>query len=166
MEIWVQLWSLRLTDFGPLDPPWPNRSAQRSSQYEVMDIYDLYQIDLSRLLCCAFQPRPTLVAVWVTNHVKYRKFVGNKLFPAWNITDTKSWYWVKVTAAPSGGDLAAAGLPVWTLNGTSPRRAYEGLMLGWHLPGGCQIQPPTIPDEIAFLSTPSAHSRKPWLLGE
>ena len=60
-------------DLVVIDPPWPNKSASRSSSYPSIDIYDLFQIDLHSILSkypSAKQLKPCLVAVWVTNKPK------------------------------------------------------------------------------------------------
>lgn len=49
-----------------IDPPWPNRSAARSSSYDMFDPYKLWQLDLPGLL----GDKSCIVAVWVTNRVK------------------------------------------------------------------------------------------------
>lgn len=37
-----------------------------------------------------------LVALWITNREKLRQFVEKELFPAWGVTLTAVWYWLKV----------------------------------------------------------------------
>lgn len=39
-----------------------------------------------------------LVALWVTNREKLRKFVENELFPAWGVRYAATLYWLKVCA--------------------------------------------------------------------
>ncbi|KAK4057928.1 hypothetical protein OIO90_001147 [Microbotryomycetes sp. JL221] len=95
-----------------LDPPWPNASVARASQYDMFDPYALGKMDLSYLV----GDGPTMVACWVTNRVKYRKLVTDKLMPSWGIKQVAEMYWVKSTSH---------GEPVWLLDG-SHRRCYEG----------------------------------------
>lgn len=100
-----------------------------------------------------------LLAVWVTNKPKFRKFVMNKLFPTWNIKLVGVWYWLKVTTS---------GEPVVPLD--SPhRKPYEQLVLGMVMPHQDQESLSTresIPDTHAIISIPSRrHSRKPPLQG-
>lgn len=167
-----------------MDPPWPNKSARRSSSYEDIDIYDLYSIELPTILAHSATFRPVLVACWLTNHPKYRSFVKEKLFPAWQIEDLLEWYWVKITAREAGKPVDEGGLPVWSLDGKSPRRCYEGmqacilccyfynmlrsyyvgLVLGWYNPNDLPI-PRKLDTNKAFLSVPLGHSRKPLILG-
>jgi hypothetical protein len=47
---------------------------------------------------------------------KFRRFVIDKLFPAWKVQTIGEWYWVKVTGK---------GEPVWQID-SSHRRCYEG----------------------------------------
>ncbi|KAG0170783.1 Methyltransferase-like protein 4 [Apophysomyces sp. BC1034] len=128
-----------------LDPPWPNKSVHRSSHYETQDIYDLFTIPLPSLL------RPgqcSLVAVWVTNKPKYRRFIQEKLFKAWGVTWAADWYWVKMTTA---GELV---MPL-----DSPhRKPYEQIVVG-HT---CD-QDHDIGSQSIFSTPCKRHSRKPPL---
>ena len=93
-------------------------SASRSASYVTFDIYDLFRLDLPAILGEAGSAKPTLVATWLTNKPKYRRFVIEKLFPAWQITlAADEWYWVKVTTE---------GEAIFSL-GTSSRKSYEGV---------------------------------------
>lgn len=75
------------------------------------------------------------------------------------------WYWVKITAGEEGKEMETGGLPVWSFDGPSPRRCYEGLMLGYYNPNNLPILE-RLPDKRAFLSVPLEHSRKPLVVGE
>ncbi|GAA5841268.1 hypothetical protein JCM9279_000599 [Rhodotorula babjevae] len=135
-----------------IDPPWPNASASRSSSYETFDAYDLWKLDLPALL----GDQPALVAVWLTNRVKFRRLVKDKIFPSWRIKGAAEWWWVKTASA--------SGEPVWPLDATH-RRCYEGLLVGHYVPHGVKkVQLPPIPQGKTFLSTPIGHSRKPVIL--
>lgn len=109
-----------------IDYPWPNASARRSKSYEEVDIYDFYKIRLPDILAPAAATKPVLVAFWLTNHAKYRRFVSQKLMPAWKIENPVNWFWVKVTASAQEDGSDGGGVPVWSLQGSSPRRCYEG----------------------------------------
>lgn len=133
--------------------------VHRSSHYETQDIYDLFKIPMKQLIAPG-----GLLAVWVTNKPKFRKFVMNKLFPTWNIKLVGVWYWLKVTTK---------GEPVVPLD--SPhRKPYEQLVLGIVMPQQQQqgqeeslsTREGRIPDTHAIISIPSRrHSRKPPLQG-
>ncbi|KAI8144744.1 MT-A70-domain-containing protein [Fennellomyces sp. T-0311] len=129
-------------DLIVMDPPWPNKSVRRSSKYETQDIYDLFQIPIPELLA-----ENGMVAVWVTNKPKFRRFVVDKLFKSWGLEQVGHWYWLKVTTS---------GVPVIPLD--SPhRKPYEQLILG--MPGTSSI-----PRQHAIVSVPCRqHSRKPPL---
>ncbi|GAA5889728.1 hypothetical protein JCM8208_001114 [Rhodotorula glutinis] len=139
-------------DVVVIDPPWPNASASRSSSYETFDAYDLWKLDLPALL----GDKPAVVAVWLTNRVKFRRLVKDKVFPSWRIKGAAEWWWVKVAAEK--------GEPVWPLDATH-RRCYEGLLVGHYVPNGVKnLELPSIPQGKTFLSTPVGHSRKPIIL--
>ncbi|GAA5971859.1 hypothetical protein JCM11641_001543 [Rhodosporidiobolus odoratus] len=138
-------------DVVVIDPPWPNASATRSSSYETFDAYDLWKLDLPALL----GDKPALVAVWLTNKVKFRRLVTEKLFPAWHIKPGAEWYWVKIASE--------TGEPVWPLD-AKHRRPYEGLVLGYYVPPKTPVDLPNLPQNKIFLSTPMGHSRKPIVI--
>ncbi|BGP31206.1 hypothetical protein JCM10296v2_002970 [Rhodotorula toruloides] len=134
-----------------VDPPWPNASATRSSSYDIFDPYDLWKLDLPTMLGNS----PTLVVFWLTNRVKFRRLLKDKLFPAWQIQQPTEWYWIKIASE--------TGEPVWPLD-AKHRRCYEGLLLGYYVPPGEKVDLPTLPQNKVFLSTPIGHSRKPFIL--
>ncbi|BGP07167.1 hypothetical protein JCM10049v2_002997 [Rhodotorula toruloides] len=134
-----------------VDPPWPNASATRSSSYDTFDPYDLWKLDLPTML----GDSPTLVAFWLTNRVKFRRLLKDKLFPAWRIQQLAEWYWIKIASE--------TGEPVWPLD-AKHRRCYEGVLLGYYVPLGTKVDLPTLPQNKVFLSTPIGHSRKPFIL--
>ncbi|KAI9494899.1 MT-A70-domain-containing protein [Zychaea mexicana] len=143
-------------DLIVMDPPWPNKSVRRSSKYETQDIYDLFQIPVPELLA----PHG-MVAVWVTNKPKFRRFVIEKLFKSWGLQEVGIWYWLKVTVQ---------GEPVIPLD--SPhRKPYEQLILGIRQTDSttsttAPAQPsiPLPPRQHAIVSVPCRrHSRKPPL---
>ncbi|GAA5927788.1 hypothetical protein JCM3775_006080 [Rhodotorula graminis] len=139
-------------DVVVIDPPWPNASAARSSSYETFDAYDLWKLDLPALL----GDKPAVVAVWLTNRVKFRRLVKDKVFSSWRVKGAAEWWWVKVASA--------TGEPVWPLDATH-RRCYEGLLVGHYVPKGVKnLELPSIPQGRTFLSTPVGHSRKPIIL--
>ena len=69
-------------DLVLLDPPWPNQSAQRAwrgqSQFKYRTMLDLYDMWRLRPAMESLIRPHTLVAVWVTNHVR----ISLLLFPA------------------------------------------------------------------------------------
>ncbi|CAK0783316.1 hypothetical protein CVIRNUC_006515 [Coccomyxa viridis] len=76
-----------------IDPPWENASAQRSNAYPTLPSRNLLGIPVKRLL---HQGRG-LLALWVTNRERHRRFVDAELLPAWGLRHVATWYWLKVT---------------------------------------------------------------------
>lgn len=138
-------------DFIVMDPPWPNKSVHRSGRYETQDIYQLFQIPMPKIMSSG----SCLVAVWVTNKPKFRRFVTDKLFKKWKIKEIGTWLWIKVTTQ---------GEPVIPLD--SPhRKPYEQLVVGYY--SNDVTLHPNIPKERAIVSVPCRrHSRKPPLQGK
>ncbi|RUO97171.1 hypothetical protein BC936DRAFT_140862, partial [Jimgerdemannia flammicorona] len=157
--------------------PLPLLPAHRSSHYNTQDIYSLFQLPVHALLS---QPNlegegrpPPLIAVWLTNKPKFRRFVADKLFPAWGCEAVAEWYWIKVGIACRWLliTLVTAGCdPVVPLD--SPhRKPYEPLLLGRLKPISTLMYTSTpsttIPSRKAIISVPCRrHSRKPPLGGE
>ena len=73
---WIE--TLQPIDLILLDPPWMNTSVSRSSKYPVLDCFKLFDLPVRQVLS-----RNGLVMIWVTNNLKYHKFVLEKLFPVW-----------------------------------------------------------------------------------
>ncbi|KAG0143380.1 hypothetical protein CROQUDRAFT_66226 [Cronartium quercuum f. sp. fusiforme G11] len=151
-----------------IDPPWENKSASRGSKYESVELYDLFKLQLPQMLGENGHKR-ALVAIWVTNRPKFRRFLMSKFMPDSHIVGPYAeWYWVKITASPvENGQrlLSEGGKPIFNLASVSPRRCYEGLILGWYTPSSLRSTNPmeTLPLKKVFLSTPLDHSRKPNL---
>jgi hypothetical protein len=93
----------------------------------------------------------SLVAVWVTNRPKYKQFLIDKLFPAWQLELLGEWYWMKMTTT---------GDPVMPLD-MKNRKPYEILLVAKSK--GSTF---TVPEKLVFASVVSQHSRKPPLNGK
>jgi len=151
-----------------IDPPWQNKSAERGGKYRTVELYDLFKMDLPGILG-ENGGKTSLIAIWVTNRPKFRRFLKNKFMPDCHVLGPYSeWYWVKITASPSNKDqpvLLDGGKPIFDLESTSPRRCYEGLVLGWYIPPSLRPNPSLteLPRKI-FLSVPLGHSRKPNIM--
>jgi N6-adenosine-specific RNA methylase IME4 len=115
------------------DPPWENKSAERSQQYcsysyyilsihifgsyQTLPNFELFKLKIQNL----GNPKGFLIVMWVTNKKKYQHFIKNQLFPYWGVTFLQTWYWLKVTVK---------GEFIYPLN--SPHKfPYEPFMLGW-----------------------------------
>ncbi|KAI8364398.1 MT-A70-domain-containing protein [Blakeslea trispora] len=137
-------------DLIVMDPPWPNKSVQRSSHYDTQDIYDFYKIPMSKLI----SGQDSIVAVWVTNKPKFRKFVINKLFPAWQLECLGEWVWLKTTTQ------AECIFPL----DSKHKKPYEQLIIGRPLVHNKKELRKSIPKTHTIISVPSVrHSRKPPL---
>lgn len=172
-----------LFNFILLDPPWPNRSAERSkSTYHTLPNHkDLLLLPLETSL-----RDNGLVAVWVTNKSKWRQFVLQRLFPKWGVEYAGEWVWLKVTRS---------GEPIFNLDSVM-RKPYEILLFGRKPPsrkqltadykwrrgdGGERLPSPnvdarsrgsspqprvTIMPQKTIVAVLDSHSRKPCLKGE
>lgn len=124
---WVQVDELFSAIGAPdvvvLDPPWPNRSAQRavSAYAPCADIYDMWRV---RPVLEAVLRSETLVAVWVTNHPKVQDFVRHKFLPGFGLYVHAEWAWLKVVA-----DGPDAGEPVLPHDTPWHRKPYEVVVL-------------------------------------
>jgi N6-adenosine-specific RNA methylase IME4 len=89
--------SKEIGGFGAIvmDPPWENRSANRSKAYMTLPNYSLFKLPLNDLM----SKDGCLVAMWVTNSEKYFSFIKEKYFPHFGIKYLATWYWLKVTQA-------------------------------------------------------------------
>ncbi|POW01176.1 hypothetical protein PSTT_12665 [Puccinia striiformis] len=152
-----------------MNPPWQNKSATRGGKYRTVELYDLFKLDLPGMLG-ENGGKKALIAIWVTNRPKFRRFLKQKFMPDCHILGPYSeWYWVKITGSPTKTDhesvLSDGGKPLFDLESTSPRRCYEGLILGWYIPPSLRPNPTLdeLPPKI-FLSVPLGHSRKPNII--
>ena len=129
-----------------LDPPWENVSARRAGAYKALTNAQVSRLPLPQL--CA---PGALVALWVTNRERTRRFVEETLLPGWGLTLLAEWLWLKTQ--PGGGG------PVRPLHGPG-RPPYEPLLLA-RFRGG---RPAGAPPRRAVLAAASReHSRKPRL---
>lgn len=61
---------------------------------------NLLKLPLRQLACPA---SGALVALWVTNRERLRRFVEQELLPAWGAQHVATWYWLKVRGWASTG---------------------------------------------------------------
>ncbi|RKP08889.1 MT-A70-domain-containing protein [Thamnocephalis sphaerospora] len=165
-------------DLIVMDPPYPNVSAERGSQYATLDMYDLFKLPIAQLLVAPCQVigkvRPGgLLCCWTTHRPRHRRILLERLFPAWNVDLIGEWCWLK---------LANTGEPVLPL-GTQHRKPYERLLIARRRPQHQERQsastvsdpsvtneqtdslvPAPVPARRVFASTQcTLHSRKPPL---
>ncbi|KAI9598331.1 MT-A70-like protein [Syncephalis fuscata] len=138
-----------------MDPPFPNTSASRGQKYDTLDLYDLFQLPIAKLLA---QPCPInndnqggLLCCWITNRPRIRRVLLEKLFPAWGVALVAEWYWLKITRQ---------GEPVLPL-GAQHRKPYERLLIARRQQATTAS---LIPSNRVFASIQcTLHSRKPPL---
>lgn len=127
--------------------------VHRSSRYETQDIYDLFRIPIPEMQ----GSKDTLVAVWVTNKPKFRNFILNKLFPAWQLECAGEWIWLKMTTQAE---------PIFPID-SEHKKPYEQLILGRPKQLNKVKERADIPKTHIITSIPSKkHSRKPPLEGK
>ncbi|MCJ1454814.1 hypothetical protein MMC28_005167 [Mycoblastus sanguinarius] len=134
-------------DFVLLDPPWENRSVQRSGRYTTMRETDpmvVLQSILGQHLA-----HGALVACWVTNKPAARN-IALEAFQAWDVDLVEEWAWLKTTLQ---------GDPVTELEGLW-RKPYEILLLGRKV--STQAHGDTLQRRV-IVAVPDLHSRKPSL---
>ncbi|KAL0925969.1 hypothetical protein M5K25_004349 [Dendrobium thyrsiflorum] len=133
-----------------IDPPWENGSAYQKAVYPTLpNRYFLY-LPIKQLA----HTEGALVVLWMTNRVKLRAFVEQELFPAWGVTDIRTYYWLKIK--PDGSLLSELDL--------IHHKPYEYLLLGYV--NKEKVGPHFIrnfQDIQIFISIPGAYSRKPPL---
>ncbi|KAL1124613.1 hypothetical protein AAG570_001237 [Ranatra chinensis] len=134
-----------------LDPPWRNKFVKRKKlknfQYNMMYNEELQNLPLGSLL-----KKSGMVIVWTTNSPNHIADVKEKLFPAWGVQYTATWFWIKVTKY---GELIC---PLFEPNGKKP---YERILIGSKADRNLKC-----PEEYkCIVSIPSAiHSHKPPLV--
>ncbi|GJP64766.1 hypothetical protein CLOP_g21715 [Closterium sp. NIES-67] len=76
-----------------IDPPWENKSVARTRSYSTLPNRHLLSLPVPRL---ASSQHGAVVALWVTNRERLRRFVERELLPAWGARHVATWYWMKV----------------------------------------------------------------------
>ena len=166
----ITMASMRDTDVSPfsfivLDPPWPNRSVERSSSYKTLDprsMEELKSLILDMHLDTHLYDNGH-VAVWITNKPACRDLVvgSGGLFDQWGIEVVEEWIWLKVT---KGGEPVTAISGLW-------RRPYEVCIVGQkrssigdgaELPVAVDVARQAIRQRV-LIGVPDLHSRKPCL---
>ncbi|CAL3962759.1 unnamed protein product [Diplocarpon coronariae] len=135
-------------DLVVMDPPWPNRSAERKGDYRTC--YDA--ADIRGILCSLpladHLTGDGIVAVWITNKEHFRDMLldpSEGLFDKWGVTLAEEWVWLKTTTS---------GEPVYPLK-SSWRKPYEILLVGRRgYPTGKVMR-------RVIIGVPDLHSRKP-----
>lgn len=81
-----------------IDPPWENRSVKRSAPGGVRASSSYQMLPNRKLLALPVADLASpgcLVALWVTNREKLRKFIENELLLKWKLRHVATWHWLK-----------------------------------------------------------------------
>jgi N6-adenosine-specific RNA methylase IME4 len=138
-----------------LDPPWPNRSVRRSSQYHTHTYLEMASlVAIMQGIFLAHLDRENdkkaIVGIWTTNSAKSHQAAYSALDSA-NLQVTEEWIWLKVTEN---------GEPVVPLDGLW-RKPYEVLLIG--TPKTETELKGSKPLKRLLVAVPDMHSRKPNL---
>lgn len=140
-----------------LDPPWPNRSVRRSSQYHThtyleMDSLTAIMQGISIAHLNREDHQKAVVGIWTTNSAKSRQAAYSALDSA-NLEVTEEWVWLKVTEK---------GEPVVPIDGLW-RKPYEVLLIGTPKTTETGLKGSSKPLRRLIVAVPDMHSRKPNL---
>eukprot|EP00039_Didymoeca_costata_P024390 m.10171 g.10171 ORF g.10171 m.10171 type:complete len:366 (+) comp4213_c0_seq1:249-1346(+) len=141
----------RKYDFIVVDPPWENKSARRGSKYSWVPAEDLYKLELPRI--CS---KGSIVAFWVTNNERHKRFLLEDLFVNWGIKPLGEWYWIKI---------CTSGEPLYPW-ASKHKKPYEPIIFGRFGSDPESGKYKSFPSRKAIVSVPSKeHSVKPCLEG-
>ncbi|CAN0922096.1 Methyltransferase-like protein 2 [Linum grandiflorum] len=140
-----------------IDPPWENASAHQKLMYPTLPSRYFLSLPIKQLV----HSDGALVALWVTNRERLRRFVEEELFPSWGVTYAATIFWLKVK--PDGSLTSDLDL--------FHHRPYECLLLGYcdGKGGGSELLQKMGPiEDKIVISIPGDYSRKlpvggtPW----
>lgn len=143
-------------DFIVMDPPWNNRSAKRSGQYDTMHQKRTPFDSLQEMLGKHIAPQG-LIACWITNRAEARTR-ALQAFEAWGVDLIEEWAWLKTTAT---------GIPMTEIHGLL-RKPYEILLLGKQIDFFIERRDEKSSSKYeirkrVIVAVPDLHSRKPSL---
>ncbi|KAL8906986.1 MAG: hypothetical protein Q9207_001672 [Kuettlingeria erythrocarpa] len=143
-------------DFILLDPPWDNKSARRSRQYQTQR---KAEEDPLRVLADTLGKHIApggVVACWITNKQSVRDS-AIQAFETWGVELVEEWAWLKTTVH---------GDPICAIDGLM-RRPYETLLVGRHMDLAIAQEDNLATNDAKkyrlILGVPDLHSRKPCL---
>ena len=136
-------------DFVLLDPPWENRSVQRSARYDT--IHGIDPMAVLQAMLGQHIASGALVACWITNRASVRS-TALEAFHAWDLQLIEEWVWLKITVG---------GVPVTQIDGLW-RKPYEVLLLGRKSSNKVRGSDGDVQRRI-IVAVPDLHSRKPHL---
>jgi N6-adenosine-specific RNA methylase IME4 len=139
------------------DPPWPNRSVRRSSQYlthgylEMDSLVSIIQQTIISHLSDD-NTRESMVGIWTTNNAKSRQ-AAYDAFSNTGLEIFEIWIWIKTTKS---GELVSPLDGLW-------RKPYEVLFLGRPKMKTEKAHKEREPIKRVIVAVPDEHSRKPNL---
>ena len=142
------------------DPPWPNRSVRRSSQYPThgyLEMDSLVTI-MQQTILSHFSfgdknsTRKSIVGIWTTNNAKSRQ-AAYDAFGNTGLEIFEIWIWIKTT---ENGELVSPLEGLW-------RKPYEVLFLGRPKKDAEKLHERRDPIKRVIAGVPDEHSRKPNL---
>ncbi|KAL8921234.1 MAG: hypothetical protein Q9208_005845 [Pyrenodesmia sp. 3 TL-2023] len=143
-------------DFILLDPPWDNKSARRSRQYQTQREAEEDPLEVLKDMLGKHIAPGGIVASWTTNKQSVRDS-ALQAFETWGVKLAEEWAWLKTTVH---------GEPVCPIDGVM-RRPYETLLVGRHIDEAIDQNDDLITDDPiryrVLVGVPDLHSRKPCL---
>ena len=133
-----------------MDPPWTNRSVQRSDQYSTLSTHWQDQDPLTAVEAVLPRLLATrgLLAIWITNKSSARQR-AMQIFQRLGAEIIQEWIWLKVTTK---------GEPVYTLDGIY-RQSWEVCLVGRR--GDTFSNSDSKDAKRLIIACPELHSRKP-----
>ncbi|CAN0922092.1 Methyltransferase-like protein 2 [Linum grandiflorum] len=129
-----------------IDPPWENASAHQKLMYPTLPSRYFLSLPIKQLV----HSDGALVALWVTNRERLRRFVEEELFPSWGVTYAATIFWLKVK--PDGSLTSDLDL--------FHHRPYECLLLGYCDGKVREAQKMGPIEDKIVISIPGDYSRK------
>ncbi len=143
-------------DFILLDPPWDNKSARRSKQYQTQRRAEEDPLEVLEDTIGKHIAPGGVVACWITNKQSVRNS-ALQAFETWGVELVEEWAWLKTTLH---------GDPICAIDGLV-RRPYETLLIGRHVDLAIGQEDNLATDGAKkyrlIVGVPDLHSRKPCL---
>jgi N6-adenosine-specific RNA methylase IME4 len=139
--------SPRTFDLVVLDPPWPNRSAERKATYDLVP--DIVQIWANLAFLKDVVSKDGVIGIWCTNRAAHRT-AAERFLKDMGFEVAEEWIWGKVTTKGEWSVPLEGGVG----NG---RRPYEVMLVGRQKAAEMR----TVTRKVVFAVPELEHSRKP-----
>ncbi|KAI9014226.1 MT-A70-domain-containing protein [Hyaloraphidium curvatum] len=135
-----------------VDPPWPNRSAQRKQTYSLLPSTEVTAASLAAHLAqlSTATAEDAAIGIWCTNRAAHRE-AAKGVLEQLGFPHLSEWVWGKVAISGTWVVPLDAGVG----NG---RRPYEVMLLGRR---SAANEPPAVQRRVVFAVPEREHSRKP-----